>query len=49
MVLTIRNWPDDLHRKLRVTALQRGETLRALMIRAAEQELERIERGEDET
>lgn len=42
-MLTIRNWPDDLHRKLRMTALERGQTLRALMIQAAEEKLERIE------
>lgn len=45
-MLNIRDVPDDLHRKLRVAAAERGESQRALVLRAIEHELERL-RGEE--
>ncbi len=36
-VLTIREWPVDLHRALRSKAALKGKTLREAMIEAAEE------------
>jgi predicted HicB family RNase H-like nuclease len=43
--LQVRDVPDDLHREARVLATERGESLRALVIRALEREVDRL-RGE---
>lgn len=40
--LQIRDLPDDLHREARVLATQRGESLKALVIRAIEREVARL-------
>jgi plasmid stability protein len=45
-VLHVRDFPDDLHRKLRVAAAARDETIRDIVIAAIGQELER--RGDQE-
>jgi predicted HicB family RNase H-like nuclease len=42
--LQVRDVPDDLHRAARVEALEAGESLRALVIRALEREVERMRR-----
>jgi plasmid stability protein len=42
-ILYIRDVPDDLHRRLRVAAAQRDESMRALVLRAVEHELDRLE------
>jgi plasmid stability protein len=41
--LYVRDVPDDLHRRLKVAAAQRGVSLRALVLAAVEREVERIE------
>ena len=38
--LAIRDVPDGLHREAKVLATERGESLRALVIRALEREVE---------
>lgn len=42
--LQVRDVPDDLHRAARVEAVEAGESLRALVIRALEREVERMRR-----
>lgn len=46
-VLQVRDLDDDLHRDIRIEAIERGETLKAFITRALENELERSrkERG----
>jgi plasmid stability protein len=39
----IRDIPADLHRRLRVAAAYRGESLSALGLRAVDREVERVE------
>jgi plasmid stability protein len=39
----VRDIPADLHRRLRVAAAYRGESLSALSLRAVEREVERVE------
>jgi plasmid stability protein len=39
----MRNFPEDLHKRARVEAAKRGESLRALALRAIEREVERME------
>ncbi len=34
--LVIREWPDDLHRELKKAAIDRGITLKAIMLEAAQ-------------
>lgn len=48
-MLTIRDWPDDLHRDVKVEAAKGDETMRDLVIRAVQREVERLrrERGTD--
>lgn len=46
--LQVRDVPDDLHREARVLATERGESLRALVIRAIEREVERLRRERPE-
>jgi plasmid stability protein len=41
--LYVKEFPDDLHRRARVAAAERDETLKALVTRAVEAELERID------
>jgi plasmid stability protein len=42
--LYIRNWPDDVHRRLRVAAAENDETIKDIVLRAVEAELEKLER-----
>lgn len=42
--LYIRDFPDDLQRRIRVAAAQGDETMKALIIRAVEAELAKLER-----
>jgi plasmid stability protein len=44
-VINLRDVPDDLHRRLRVAAAQRGEHQRDLILRAIERELDRLDRA----
>jgi hypothetical protein len=39
----VRDFPDDLHRRAKVVAASQGETLKALVERAIEAEVERAE------
>jgi hypothetical protein len=41
-VLSIKEFPDDLHRDAKVAAARRDEPLRELVIRALRAELERL-------
>jgi hypothetical protein len=43
-VFQIRDFPDDLHYRMRIAAAKAPESQRALAIRAIERELERLER-----
>ena len=43
-VLHIRDVPDKLHRDARVEALKAGESLKDLVLRAIEREVERMRR-----
>lgn len=45
-MLQIREFPDDLHRRLRVAAAQRDVPLRELVIQAAEEKLAILESEE---
>jgi plasmid stability protein len=42
----LRNIPEDLHRRLRVAAAIKGESMRSLALRALEAEVERMEAEE---
>lgn len=48
-VLQVRNVPDDLHRTARILAIERGETLSAVVVRALDREVSRMkaERPDD--
>lgn len=46
--MVIKGVPDDLHRRLRVAAAQRNESIKAIVLRGAEAELDRIEREQIE-
>lgn len=39
--LNIRNFPDDLHREMKVTAAKEGRTIREWIIEAVKEKLER--------
>jgi hypothetical protein len=41
-VLNVKNFPEELRRKARSVAVERGETLRDLIVRAVRAELERL-------
>lgn len=47
-VLSIKNFPDDLHRDAKVAAVRRGEDLRVLVERALRNELERLVQEDSE-
>lgn len=42
--LYIRNWPDDVHRRLRVAAAENDETIKDIVLRAVEAELAKLEK-----
>jgi plasmid stability protein len=42
----LRNIPEELHKRLRVAAAVKGESLRSLALRALEREVERMEAEE---
>lgn len=46
-MLHVRDFPADLHKRVKGLALKKDETLRDLVIRAMEREAERLE-AEDE-
>jgi plasmid stability protein len=46
--LYVRDVPDDLHRRARVAAARRGESIRALVLRALEAECARLDAEERE-
>jgi plasmid stability protein len=41
-MIQIRNVPDDLHRRLKIRAAERGVTLSELLLRMAEREVARV-------
>jgi hypothetical protein len=41
-VVHVRDVPEDLHREIRKLGIDRGESLRTIVIRALERELERM-------
>jgi hypothetical protein len=41
MILSIRDYPDDLQRRIRRAAVNNDESMKAVIIRACERELER--------
>lgn len=45
-MIQIRDFPDDLHYRMRIAAARGPESQRALILRAIEREVERIEQGE---
>ena len=44
-VIHLKDFPDDLHRLLRIRAAEEGTSIKALMIRYCEQGLERDKKG----
>lgn len=47
-MLSIKEFPDDLHRDAKVAAARRDEPLRELVMRALRNELERLAQEEGE-
>lgn len=45
-MLQIRDFPDDLHKRAKLAAVEGDESLRALVIAAVERELERRDRDD---
>ena len=44
-LINMRDFPDDLHRALKVRAAETGTTIKALMIRYCKEGLERDKKG----
>jgi plasmid stability protein len=45
-IVYIRDVPEELHRRIRVAAATKGESMRALALRALQREVERMEAEE---
>ena len=44
-VINLRDFPDDLHRSLKIRAAETGTTVKALMIKFCQEGLERDKKG----
>jgi plasmid stability protein len=45
-VINLRDFPDDLHRSLKIRAAETGTTVKALMIKFCQEGLEREKKGQ---
>jgi len=45
-VINLRDFPDDLHRSLKIRAAETGTTVKALMIKFCQEGLERDKKGQ---